>query len=95
MLLLLRRQMMSEEAVRVTCCPASDGAHLGDVHDGLVSPHIRQAAQVGVLEGLLGVGQGLHPLRLGWGVVLLQHFGQILTLLPRHLHQTRSLTAVV
>ena len=82
--------MGGEETMRVTCCPAGDGAHLGDVHDSLVSPHIRQTAQVGVLEGLLRVGQGLHPLRLGWGVVLLQHFGQILTLLPCHLHQTGS-----
>ena len=40
---------------------------------------------MGVLEGFLGVGQGLLPLGLGLGVVLLEQLCQVLTLLPRYL----------
>ena len=68
-----------------TCSPASDGSHLGDVHDSLVRPHVSQAAKVGVLEGLLGVGQGPAALTLRPRAVLFQQARQVFTLLPGHL----------
>ena len=73
--------------LQCTCSPACDRSHFGDVHDSLVSPHISHAAQVGILEGLLGVGHRLlvSALTLGSRTMLLQQARQVLTLLPGHL----------
>ena len=69
-----------------TCSKARDRAHFGDVHDRLVGPHVSQAAQVGVLERLLGLRQAMPPIAAVLWVVVLQDLGQIGSLLPCNLH---------
>lgn len=46
---------------------------------------------MGVLEGLLGAWKGPLPLGVGWGVVFLQQFCQILALLSCHLSKEEDL----
>lgn len=47
-------QRLELQVMTLACSEACDWAHLGDVHDCFVCAHIGQAAQVGILESLLG-----------------------------------------